>query len=274
MNDDFVAQKSFEAFVDAAKRFRWFILITILLSSLQLAHLYIENGFTNAQTHRVARRQILGDKHEDNKKYKDLLAEIEKANDLKKEGFKDKINEAAEYKVQFQMGDNMLKDAKVNDRTIPLLQFIVPGNDFVFILGFMLAIFCVAVWLSSRSVLASLKSLEREIKSNPSVRSLVRLNFLFTGSPKNDWIARSIQYIAIWSSFLCFGITSVIDYYPFFRDIDLELLRSILMRLALVVIFLLIIVSFSIMTTHISLEIHSLVETTPTNSAPSVSVQV
>jgi hypothetical protein len=214
MDDSFISQKKYEAYLDALRRFRWSVLTTIIISSLVVAHLYLENGLTQAQLQSVSMRKLTGVKERERSELKAKLLDFQKKNPKEKLP-QELLNSYVALDVSLQRGDNMYRDARVPERTLPLLLMNVPGNDFVVVLAIMLAIFCVSTWLNSRAVLAPLEKLTADMDASQHFRDLVRLNFLFTGaSDDSDWLANILQYVVVWLPFLSLSLGAFIDLRP------------------------------------------------------------
>jgi len=53
--------KEYDSFTNSISRFKWTIIITILLSCSAILHIYSENGFSSAQRKYIVQRKIFSD---------------------------------------------------------------------------------------------------------------------------------------------------------------------------------------------------------------------
>jgi len=208
---DFVEVK-YSLYVDAMKRTRWMLLVTVILSCLILMHIYLEQfSLGKAQIVEALKRRKQENLESVLKENEARIDELRKAGPARANELDDAAQTYARRKYRMTLSDNMLHKIEISERTLPLLSLTVPGNDFLPIVGTMLLVFVIAVWLSLRSVVATLQSLQQCI--DDSLREIVRLQFTFTGlhdEPGTKRLARGIQYLAFvlpaGSFLIAFGI--------------------------------------------------------------------
>src|SRR5215472_8332314 len=132
-----VEEHYFEAYVDAIKLCRWFILIVVLLSGLLLVQLYVEEsneGKIEEQRdliHHVWAKEL-------------GLTPVTIANTTN-----------ITQRLNVLKGLHFYETASFGEQRLPLLDFSVPGDYYETILSILLAVFSVGVWLNVRSVLAT-----------------------------------------------------------------------------------------------------------------------
>lgn len=211
----------FTVYTDAIKRTRWFLLITTLLSCMLLIHMYLERF--SYQEHQYvdtlkarARVDKEGELKDKEKQIKDDLAKDSRdLNKLSNEKFEALVNEYAELKYSMTVFDNLLKEASIPNRSIPLLNMSIPGNDFLSVIGIMLLIFVIGVWLNIRTVLAAVQSLQPN--NSEEMRELIRLHFTFTGLVDHAEMERKVvpivQYAAFVLPFFSLLIAIILDIY-------------------------------------------------------------
>jgi hypothetical protein len=76
MDDKFIYEKMYEAFVEAIRRYRWFVLGNVFLCCLALGTVYEEHGFAESQLHRVVQRKILAGRSRMAQKWQSLQAPL------------------------------------------------------------------------------------------------------------------------------------------------------------------------------------------------------
>jgi hypothetical protein len=204
----------YSLYVETMKRTRWMLLTTTILSCLILMHVYLEQfSASQAQMLEVLRvRKVTNLSNEVNSLEK-LIDEIRSKPGDNQHEIDQQSRKYAQLKYRITLGDNMLKNATIPERSLPLLSFAVPGNDFLPVAGTMLLIFVIAVWLSLRSVVAALQSLQTTI--DDSLRELIRLQFTFTGlhdKPSAErTLVQAVQYLAFLLPPISFLIATSID---------------------------------------------------------------
>lgn len=211
----------FNVYIDAIKRTRWFLLITTLLSCMLLIHMYLERfSFQEEQSIDTLRARVRDNKVNRLKEVSeqinaDRLKAPTDSTKLKTDDFENLVDEYAQLTYHMTVFDNTLKEASIPERSLPLLTMIIPGNDFLSIIGFMILVFVIAVWLNVRSVLAAVISLEPG--KNEEIRELIRLHFTFTGlvasSGLESMLAQAVQYSAFMLPCLSFLIALGLDIY-------------------------------------------------------------
>lgn len=221
MDEKFIIEKKFEAFADAIKRYRWFVLINILLSCAAIANVYIENGFTEAQIRRIVARQLLGPKSPSEEKMKAHATKLSemKAGEMNTPESVKLIDEAVELKLRLMRGDEISKALAMPHRKIPLLEIEVPWNDYIVVLAIMITVFVIATWLSCVNVRDQVQNLHSLFAVNPDLKTLVKFNFFFT-SPDDAGLARAIVHrLAILLPVLVFLLAGTVDLWPVLRHI-------------------------------------------------------
>ena len=164
-----VLEKLLETYVAAATRLRWFILTTVLLSSLILAHVYLDIFGTERTTvpEVMALRQT--EKREETLK---CLEELVRANldppvpaqpiasckdvpwypKYQKISTREQLVERYGYiKYIFTRTENTLKELKNSERALPLVGLQISESDYLLIISLMLCVFQVGVWLNART---------------------------------------------------------------------------------------------------------------------------
>jgi len=200
----------FEAYLDATKRLRWFILASVTASALLLCHVYLEQlSQQEAQLQGLIAHRILMRTEETLKNLATTLtAEVQSKRTLD-DATKKRLIDYGQWQYAFDVTSNTLKSAKFADRTIPFLGLLIPANDFLPVIGVMLSIFTAAVWLNLRSISFAVAEL-----SDPQILRIARLHFTFTGlwgPGVQNWTAQLVQYCAIWLPLSAFALASLVD---------------------------------------------------------------
>lgn len=250
-----------QAFVESIRRFRWAILTTVLISTLLVVHTYLENGFTAKQLPYWALDTYITDAQASLDTERAQLEAKYLASRLYTESLRDlardeEVIALAESYVRTKMHQNMVDKNIVQDQTIPLLGYRVPGNDYVPIMALLLVVISIGSWLSARSVLAAITS----AFEGPSeqAKKLINLHFLFTVPlDQKNWLAVAIQHLAIWYPLFALGLAAYFDMAGPLVNIEHVLLPPgvVYGRLVLLVVLIVALCFFSFCTSQVAVAI-------------------
>lgn len=224
----------FNSYVDAMKRSRWLLLISTLLSSILLIHMYLEQfSFQERQvTGALVNRAKLG-KEEEAAALKSRLHEhhivaqkpgaqrtpADNACIIADAELNKLATEYADLRYRMARLDNYLDDLSFPPRRLPLVPIDIPANDFVPIVGVMLLVFAISNWLNVRTVHAGISSLLTDpTPAAPlnELRQLISLHFTFTGLHDHRGegrAARGMQYAAFSLPCASMLVAFVLDVY-------------------------------------------------------------
>lgn len=140
----------FEAYLEAVRRSRWFILATVILSSLILCHVYLERvSLQTAALQGVIAHRIKNQTEETLRDMeKKLEGEVDECVKQKNAIPKDldvRLEAFAENKFTYIVTQNELNNTRLEKRSLPFLGLEIPSDDYLPIMSVMLAIFAVGV---------------------------------------------------------------------------------------------------------------------------------
>jgi hypothetical protein len=214
MTPDKLKEYKIAAFLDAVKRSRWFLLATVIASTLILAQSYL-TCYSYADQRMEA---LIADQLSRNLDQKYTQEEKRIARRLKSDDgpgpeiwTQRQLERYARDRLAYLKGTHELSAAKSSDRALWLLSFSVPEEDFVPVMGLMLAVLCIALWLSVRAMVQTLT------ECDDGLLLVARLNLLFpvaTGQSRQDTIAKVIQGGSVWMPFAVFLWATVKDLIP------------------------------------------------------------
>lgn len=208
-------QLRFEAFLSAIGRARWFILATILISSLIVFDAYLglwgveEFFLKGAIRNRIEQkseaflhcfqvyiangtyssiggedcRQLL------NEKLGPEFGEIPQNRDSRL------LSLYAEIQYAYLATQHSLDSLKRPERGIPFLGVTVSTSDYLPLMGVILTVFTIGIWFCARSVEASLRVLLQG-QNVEQLRTLAQVSFTFTSLPDNSNVARAVRHLA------------------------------------------------------------------------------
>jgi len=219
----------FEAFTEAFTRLRWFLMITTLLSSLILCHIYLEaDGF---QTHQLSSLRAYRVREQIDEKracssavvFKKETAEACKRvaeywEELRGKPYEEQLQEWSGQEFRYKRTDNTWDKMQIGERDVPLLGMKISVNDYLPVMAVLLMTFSMGVWLSFRSVAAALSELTQS--SSPDVVRAARLFFTFTvplDGNTSDRVVRLIARLALWLPFIALVIAIILDLLPVMR---------------------------------------------------------
>jgi hypothetical protein len=219
-----IGEQVFEATKHALNRGFWFVLATVLTSSLILAEGYIEQF----SQHDALLKGALKEKV----KVRDALlkclklrvtsgtadAMCSKLDYGKYHKYKDLTGEAlldayVDLKYVDDRTQNTLEERKFSERPLPFLLMNVPDADYLPIMAVMLAIFGGGVWLSSKSILGCLEALLR--LKQPRLLDIARLYFIFPVPHSGDEkkiMGNIVRYVALWFPAVALLGTILLDF--------------------------------------------------------------
>jgi hypothetical protein len=202
----------FEAYREALKRCRWFLLITVTLSSLILSHTYLELfGFQQSMLRGITGHRMRIGTVENVEALGDSLRAVPATE--RDEKYTERLRTYSGTVYDMARTDNTLKAAALGDRTLPLLGLSVPSNDYLPVMAIILLIFSVSLWLNLRSAHGVLVT----VRGDDSFKALARLFFTFTGlqdPSRQNPVARVVQYFAIWLPAIALFFASLADLIP------------------------------------------------------------
>ena len=206
-------EAKFDAFKDAVSRCRWFILATVIVSSLIFFHAFLERwSLSEAQLPEVIAARLQSSTKE---KLKEREAALIKARE-KKNIDPAELLAWAEDAYIIELTDHELANTRHPERSLPFLDMKIPYNDFLPIMAVMLAVFTVGVWLNVRSMGVAARSLLHKAE----LRELARLNFTFTGvldQHAHDKWGRRVQVLVLFLPALVLVSAAIVDLWPLLR---------------------------------------------------------
>ena len=222
MDKQKISEYQLDSYIAATQRYRWFVLGTVLISGLIICQLYVEQfSIQPFALERGIALRIMHDSQGRLKRQEDGFAKL-LARSVAQPGEKSPVDQAtameyANLKYRQARLENTLNDTKMGTLPLPFLGLPVPSNDYVPIMATILAVFCGAVWLSSRSIWAALDDGIKHFQDPNLFRKMARLHFTFTGATgleSQRWTAQTVQYGAIWLPLFALGLGIAIDLYP------------------------------------------------------------
>jgi hypothetical protein len=180
---DILPEYKVNGFISALGRARWFLLATVLVSTLLLAHTYVEWNHCEAQ------RVVLSMLHQPLLTVKAAQKPVEAlteslANDLSQlratqtptDGEILRLVATANTLVERRKIINMLNDVKPQNQTLWfwMLPFNVPPGDYLPLMSLVLTVLSVCLWLSGRAVVITVRQCDDE-----ALRDIARMHLLF-----------------------------------------------------------------------------------------------
>lgn len=236
----------FDAAKSAIVRLRWFLLTTTLLSSLILAHAYLEKFGAHASqlrraiavdtslyaVHRASAQpataaklelelfqgRIAALKAEEDDLAQRLVAhkqDPKRFSQAERDKLQADLDAFAEKKYRYQRTYNTLKDLKLRDRKLPLLEMEVDANDYLPLMAVILSVMIAAVWLSVGSLDTALRVLSSARDRSHFEACRVHFTFLFRDERgRIDPINLLLLHAAIWIPFTFLSVAVVLDLWP------------------------------------------------------------
>ena len=181
-----IVSEMYAAYTRAINRFRWFTLITTILSALLLLHIFLEKiSYQDKQlagymARQEARHNLIKKKEDEVRKFR-----IEK----KEKALEKAEEELGLLKFRTNLAENTIKDRSLKDKLLPLLGLPIPANDFLPVMSIMNLIFMVGVLLNQWSIEATVTQITEHVRSDEAKRSLgilMPLHFVFNGLDKTS----------------------------------------------------------------------------------------
>ncbi len=217
---------TYDAFVATMARCRWFLLVATLLSGLVLAHVYLERfGYQEAQLIDALERRYVDDPKGvasfDSQFPRDMPISMAADQPIRKAldeldtlfaqragtpGLRESDsltalygNKRADLAARLYkriLTNNTLREATLQDRTIPVVGLTVPGNDYVPVMSFLVVVFLTALWLNTRALRLFINA--DTLARFPEFVDMLPLHFTFTGvaPSRGVGLARWVQNAA------------------------------------------------------------------------------
>lgn len=208
-----IKEIQFQAFISSTIRCRWFFLVSVLISTLIISHLYLDTwGFQKDQLAETLGARILNNTDNTIKELEDSLAKLVGKKNLTEKERKD-VSKYNTLKYARETTDNELNYTGFGKRSLPILGFDIPANDYVPVLSFFLAVFAVGIWLNLRSIFHTVY----QVGDDREMLTAIRAHFTFTGLQemnRQSRLATAVQYMAIWLPPVTLGFAIPLDLLP------------------------------------------------------------